>query len=136
LAVLGVGVDAVDIGRFRTILERRPRVARRLFTTGERDYAGRSNDPAQRLAVRFAAKEAALKALGGGIGSAPFNEIEVVRDEHGAPGLELHGDAARLATAKGVERWHLSLTHTADLAVASAVAEGADPGVVRGGAVG
>jgi holo-[acyl-carrier protein] synthase len=123
LAVLGVGIDAVDVGRFRTILLRRPRIVRRLFTTEERDYAGRSNDPAQRLAVRFAAKEAALKALGGGIGSAPFAEIEVVRDEHGAPALALHGDAARLATARGVERWHLSLTHTADLAVASVVAE-------------
>jgi holo-[acyl-carrier protein] synthase len=133
LAVLGVGVDAVDIGRFRTILVRRPRIVRRLFTTEEQNYAGRSNDPAQRLAVRFAAKEAALKALGGGIGSAPFAEIEVVRDEHGAPGLELHGDAARLATAKGVERWHISLTHTAGLAVASAIAEGGAAG--GGGAV-
>jgi holo-[acyl-carrier protein] synthase len=124
LAVLGVGVDAVDIGRFRKTLARRPRIVDRLFTNGERDYAGRSHDPAQRLAVRFAAKEAALKALGGGIGSAPFAQIEVVRDEHGAPSLFLHGDAARLATSRGVERWHLSLTHTDGLAVASAVAEG------------
>jgi holo-[acyl-carrier protein] synthase len=127
LAVLGVGVDAVDIDRFRRILARRPTVVRRLFTIAEQDYAGRARDPAERLAARFAAKEAALKALGGGIGSAPFSEIEVVRDDQGAPGLALHGDAARLASDRGVERWHLSITHTADLAVASAVAEGRLP---------
>jgi holo-[acyl-carrier protein] synthase len=100
-------------------------VARRLFTAAEQDYAQKSSDPAQRLAARFAAKEAALKALGCGIGSAAFAEIEVVRNGDGAPELALHGEAARLASLHGVTRWHLSLTHTSDLAVASAVAEGA-----------
>jgi holo-[acyl-carrier protein] synthase len=124
LAVLGVGVDAVDVGRFRQVLSRRPQIVRRLFTAEEQAYAERAKDPAPRLAVRFAAKEAALKALGGGIGSAPFSDIEVVRDKDGAPSFALHRDAAALASKKGVERWHLSLTHTAHVAVASAVAEG------------
>ncbi len=123
-AVVGIGVDAVDIERFRRVLSRRPNISLRLFTDAEQAYARRSSDPAPRLAVRFAAKEAALKALGEGIGAAPFVDIEVIRSTEGAPQLALHRDAARLAREKGVERWHLSLTHTADLAVASAVAEG------------
>jgi len=122
--VVGIGVDVVDIDRFRKVLTRRPNISQRLFTEVEQAYARRSGDPAARLAVRFAAKEAALKALGEGIGAAPFRDIEVVRSAHGAPLLALHGDAARLAREKGVERWHLSLTHTANVAVASAVAEG------------
>jgi holo-[acyl-carrier protein] synthase len=122
--VVGIGVDAVDIERFRRVLTRRPKVAQRLFTDAEQAYAHRSSDPAARLAARFAAKEAALKALGEGIGAAPFSDIEVIRSTQGAPQLALHRDAARLAIEKGVERWHLSLTHTAAVAVASAVAEG------------
>jgi holo-[acyl-carrier protein] synthase len=124
LAVLGIGVDAVDIERFRRVLSRRPRIAKRLFSADEQEYSERAADPARRFAVRFAAKEATLKALGAGIGAAPFSDIEVVRGKDGAPGLSLHREAALLASRMGVERWHLSLTHTSDLAVASAVAEG------------
>ena len=126
MSVLGIGVDAVDIERFRGVLSRRPHIAERLFSAGEQEYARRSGDPARRLAVRFAAKEAALKALGVGIGAAPFRDIEVVRSRDGAPGISLHGGAALLADKRGVQRWHLSLTHTSDLAVASAVAEGGE----------
>ncbi len=105
-------------------MTRRPNISQRLFTEAELAYAQRAEDPAARLAVRFAAKEAALKALGEGIGAAPFSDIEVVRSAHGVPRLVLHGDASRLAREKDVERWHLSLTHTGNVAVASAVAEG------------
>ena len=66
--VVGIGTDLVDIDRFRMVLRRRPSVADRLFTTGERTYAERAADPAARLAARFAAKEATLKALGYGLG--------------------------------------------------------------------
>jgi holo-[acyl-carrier protein] synthase len=127
VSVLGTGVDAVDVDRFRTILERRPTIKRRLFTASEREYAERSGDPAIRFAARFAAKEAALKALGVGIGAARFCDIEVTRNTDGAPAFALHGDAALLAQKKGVEHWHLSLTHTHTVAVASAIAEGPDP---------
>jgi holo-[acyl-carrier protein] synthase len=124
LAVLGIGVDAVDVDRFRAVLARRPTIVGRLFTPAEIDYANRSADPTARLAVRFAAKEAALKALGVGIGAMAFVDIEVARNSDGAPSLVLHGDAARLAAGKGVSTWHLSMTHTATVAVANAVAEG------------
>jgi len=123
--VCGVGVDAVDVDRFRRVIERRPALLERLFTEAERDYAGRARDPGPRLAVRFAAKEAVLKALGVGIGAAPFRDVEVQRDEDGRPALQLWGEAASLAARRGVHRWHVSLSHTDALAVASVVAEGA-----------
>jgi holo-[acyl-carrier protein] synthase len=124
--VRGVGVDAVDVARFRMILARRPRLAERLFTEAERSYAQSGRDPGPRLAARFAAKEAVLKALGVGIGATGFREVEVVRGDDGAPHLSLVGRAAALASARGIRWWHLSLTHTDLVAVASVVAEG-DP---------
>jgi holo-[acyl-carrier protein] synthase len=122
--VRGIGIDAVDVDRFRTVLARRPGLAGRLFTDAERSYALSGKDPGPRLAVRFAAKEAVLKALGVGIGAAAFRDVEVVRGDDGAPRLSLGGRAAALATARGIRWWHISLTHTDQVAVASVVAEG------------
>ena len=119
---MGVGIDAVDLERFRTVLGRRPRLALRLFTAGERDYAALAPDPVPRLATRFAAKEAVMKALGVGLWSFRLTDVEVVRDGLDAPTLVLHGGAADLATLRGVARWHLSLTHTDTVALAVAVA--------------
>ena len=130
--VVGVGVDAVDVDRFRRVLERRPGIARRLFTEDERADAGRSTDVAQRLAARFAAKEATMKALGHGIGAFALRDVEVVRSAApgsaaGAPSLRLAAGAADLARDRRVARWHLSMTHTAHVAVAMVVAERARP---------
>jgi holo-[acyl-carrier protein] synthase len=122
--VRGIGVDAVDVVRFRRVLARRPGLARRLFTEAERSYAAAGKDPGSRLAVRFAAKEAVLKALGVGLGATDFRDVEVVRADNGAPHLALGGRAAALAARRGVRVWHLSLTHTDLVAVASVVAEG------------
>jgi holo-[acyl-carrier protein] synthase len=122
--VCGIGVDAVDVVRFRQVLERRPGIVDRLFTEAERAYAARSADPGPRLAARFAAKEAVLKALGVGVGEAGFRDVEVVRADSGAPGLVLTGRAAALSVGRGISRWHVSLTHTDAVAVASVVAEG------------
>jgi holo-[acyl-carrier protein] synthase len=122
--VRGIGVDAVDVARFRQVLERRPGLLQRVFTETEQAYAQGCADPAPRLAVRFAAKEAVLKALGVGIGAAGFRDVEVVRGEGGQPRLALSGRAATLSVGRGVGRWHLSMTHTDTVAVASVVAEG------------
>lgn len=126
-AVVGIGTDLVDIDRFRTVLRRRPSVADRLFTAGERTYAQRAVDPAARLAARFAAKEAALKALGYGLGGMRMAEIEVVRDDDGRPELVLHGDAGTRAATHGVGRWLVSLSHTDHLAQATVLALRARP---------
>lgn len=124
--IVGIGVDDVDVGRFRRSLERTPTLAVRLFTEGERAYADRAGPAtaAQRLAARFAAKEAVLKALGAGLGACGFHDIEVVRDDgSGAPALALHGRAAVLAAGRGAATLHLSLTHTEVRATAFVVAE-------------
>ena len=124
MSVCGIGVDAVDVVRFRQVLARRPGIVDRLFTDTERAYAARTRDPGPRLAVRFAAKEAVLKALGVGVGAAGFRDVEVTRADNGEPGLSLTGRAAALSTGRGIDRWHLSLTHTDTVAVATVVAEG------------
>ncbi len=129
--VSGIGIDAVDLERFRALLGRRPNLAGRLFTDAERTYAGAAADPVPRLATRFAAKEAVLKALGVGLGAFRFHEVEVVREGLDAPFLVLRGSAAIRAGRAGVSGWHLSLTHTDLVAVAVVVAVGrlgrADP---------
>ena len=121
-AVVGIGTDLVDIDRFRTVLRRRPSVADRLFTAGERTYAERATDPAARLAARFAAKEATLKALGYGLGGMRMADIEIIRADDGRPELVLHGDARSTAAGHGVGRWLVSLSHTDHLAQATVVA--------------
>jgi len=123
--VVGVGIDAVDLDRLRTVLGRRPRLASRLWTEGELAYAALAPDPLPRLATRFAAKEAVMKALGVGLWSFRLTDVEVVRDGLAAPTVRLHGAAADLAVARGVRRWHLSLTHTDTVALAVVVAEAA-----------
>jgi holo-[acyl-carrier protein] synthase len=122
--VVGVGVDAVDLDRFRRVLGRRSSMADRLFTEGERAYAAAATDPVPRLATRFAAKEATMKALGVGLGAFPFTDVEVVRLGLDAPTLVLHGVALERSDRTGVVRWHLSLTHTDQVAMAVVIAEG------------
>lgn len=123
MAVVGVGVDAVDVPRLRKVIGRTPGVERRMFTEGERAYGARSRDPAKRLAARFAAKEAVMKALGVGLGAFKLTDVEVVKRRSGAPEVSLSGTAARLAGEAGVQRWHLSLTHSDTVAVAVVIAE-------------
>lgn len=121
--MIGVGVDLVEIPRFREVIARTPSIVDRLFTEAEQAYAARHRDPAPRLAVRFAAKEATMKALGVGLGSMALRDIEVRRDEAtGRPSLHLYEGAAALATERGVARWELSLSHTDGLAQATAIA--------------
>ncbi len=126
--IVGVGVDAVDVGRFRRVLDRRPSFATRCFTEGERSDASGSADEAQSLAARFAAKEAVMKALGTGIGAFALTDVEVCRTAgagatRNAPFLVLRGGAAEIAGAVGARSFHLSLTHTDGVAIAFVVAE-------------
>lgn len=122
--MIGIGTDLVDVERFRAALDRTPTIVDRLFTTGEQAYASARRDPAEHLAVRFAAKEATLKAMGLGLGGVPFREIEVVRASSGEPSLRLHAMASAAARERGVARWLLTLTHTHRTAHAIAVAIG------------
>jgi holo-[acyl-carrier protein] synthase len=122
LMIRGIGVDAVDIQRFRRSLERTPSMRQRLFTADELTYVGAKVDPVPSLAARFAAREAAMKALGVGLGAFGFHDVWVRRAESGEPTLVVTGTALQLAQAAGVQHWHLSITHTDALAIAYVVA--------------
>jgi holo-[acyl-carrier protein] synthase len=114
--VTGVGIDLLEIDRLERALERHPRLAERVFTAAEREYAAARVRPGRHLAARFAAKEAVVKALGlsGGFG---LREIEVVAGE--PPTVRLSGRAAEAAGERTVA---ISLTHSRDNAAAVAVA--------------
>ncbi|MGI8413932.1 MAG: holo-ACP synthase [Solirubrobacteraceae bacterium] len=114
----GVGVDQLEIDRLERALERRPRLAERLFTASERAYAASRARPGQHLAARFCAKEAVAKALRLEVWS--FRDVEVLSDG-GAPEVRLHGSAAARARQLGVHVT-VSLTHTRRDAAAVALA--------------
>ncbi len=120
--MIGLGTDVVDLDRFRRALERTPRLVARVFTEGERNYALRQRDPTQRLAARFAVKEATMKALGVGLGAFRFHDVEVIRARSGEPSLRLEGAAAALAAKRGVREWKVSITHSDLIALAVVVA--------------
>jgi holo-[acyl-carrier protein] synthase len=117
--VTGVGIDVIEIERLERALERRPRLAERLFTEAELANARPRLRPGRHLAARFAAKEAAIKALGVAV---PAREIEVAGGAREAPTLRLHGRAAALAADRGLEL-QVSLTHSQEMAAAVVVAE-------------
>jgi len=120
--VIGIGVDLCEVDRMRAALARTPTLRTRVFTDDEQHYCERRADPSERFAVRFAAKEAVLKAMGVGVGACAWREIEVVRSEGGVPSLRLLGGARSLADELGIHRWLLTLTHTHRVAEAVAVA--------------
>ncbi len=126
MAVIGLGIDVVDIVRAEALMaERRKRVLDRLLTEGERGYVMGMPHPPRHLAVRLAAKEAVYKALqvlpgARGVG---WREIEVTRADHGRPVVALHGLARRLVEERIGARIHVSLTHSDLSAVAVAILE-------------
>jgi holo-[acyl-carrier protein] synthase len=124
--ILGIGVDAVDIARVERMFgDLGERMRQRLFSAGEIAYMATKAAPAQHMAVRLAAKEAAYKALSGndlarGIG---WREVEVVTRADGAPELKLHGRAADRFAELGATSVHVSLTHSEATAVAVVIIE-------------
>ena len=112
-----IGIDLLEIDRLERALERRPRLAERLFTEGERAYAAGKARPGQHLAARFCAKEAVAKALG--LERWAFTDVEVVATA-AAPDVRLSGPAAARAEELG-KRVAVSLTHTDTTAAATAI---------------
>ncbi|UCF66793.1 MAG: holo-ACP synthase [Acidobacteriota bacterium] len=123
--ILGVGLDVAEIDRIRQVIQRHgDRFLTRVLTEREREYCAQHRDPAPSVAARFAAKEALLKALGTGLSDGiSWQDVEVVRQRGQAPKLELYRRAADLATARGLSRAHLSLSHDRGVAAAVVVLE-------------
>lgn len=123
--IVSIGIDIIEVRRIREVLMRTPRFTERVFTSAERGYCdSRGAVAAQHYAARFAAKEAALKALQtgwrGGIG---WQDVEISARESGAPFLILHGVVQRLFEESGATKAHLSLSHTSEHAIAQVVLE-------------
>ena len=118
MTLIGIGIDAVDVERFRNTLQRTPSMRTRLFTPDELGYLNDRLDPIPGLAARFAAREAAMKALDQRLGAWGFHDISVARDGLGPPRLVVIGRAAEVAAQFGVRGWKVSLTHTDTVAMA------------------
>ena len=123
--IVGSGIDVVEIGRIQKSIDRYgQRFLGRVYTAAEQAYCLRKRKSAESFAARFAAKEAGAKALGTGIRyGVNWLEIEVAREPGGRPILQFHGRAAEIAARLGARRAALSITHTAELAMASVVLE-------------
>ena len=121
-SIIGLGLDATDIGRIRATIDRYgTRFLTRIFTEGEVAYCMRRREPAIHFAGRFAAKEAAMKALGTGHSQGVlWRDVEVVR-RGGPPQLQLHGGAARRFASMGGRSSLLTITHSDALALAQAL---------------
>lgn len=122
--IFGVGCDIIEIERVRKTLGRTPAVLQRIFTEKERAYCENKIDPFPSLAVRFAAKEAVFKALGGKISLFSWRDISVINEQGGQPQIELSGAAWELASRLGISQVQISLSHSDGMALAFAVAIG------------
>src|SRR5262245_25103550 len=133
--VKGVGVDLAQIPRLRRVVARwDERFLRRVFTDEEIAYCRRRRDPIPHFAARFAAKEAALKALGTGLSmGVSWRELEVRRERGQAPTMALSGRSAAIAQSRGASRVLVSLTHDGDYAFAQVMLVGEGPVPGRGG---
>lgn len=125
--ILGTGIDLTSLPRIKTLLEKHEeRFLARILTAEERNAL--PQEPASRLAYtagRWAAKEAAVKALGTGFSAGiGFHDVEIVPLANGRPELRLHGKARKAADALGVRRTHISLSHERDMACAMVILEG------------
>jgi len=131
MPIIGHGIDLVETGRIRRLVdEHGSRFLDRVFTTDEQAYCARNPKRyVERLAVRFAAKEAVLKVLGTGKrGNIAWTDIEVTKLGTGQPRINLSGDCARLARELRIASWHISLSHIETHAMASAIGLRADNG--------
>src|SRR5438552_18103904 len=126
--IVGTGIDVIEVARIEQALTRAStgtRFRARVFTDGEVRYCEARGRPRyQSYAARFAAKEAAMKAMGTGWNrNVGWREIEVVRERGKAPQIALSGKAAEFAKRKGFNRFHLTITHTRQQAMAWVIAE-------------
>jgi holo-[acyl-carrier protein] synthase len=124
--IVGTGVDITEVVRIRAATDRfGERFLKRVFTPDEVDYCVSKVNAAERLAARFAAKEAAMKAIGTGLRhGVTWQDVEVVRLPGQRPQLRFSGKAAEFAARLGCKRTHLSLSHTAEQAIAHVILEG------------
>ena len=123
--IVGTGVDITEVPRIAAAIERfGDRFLKRIFTDNEIRYCESKQNKVERYAARFAAKEAALKAIGTGWRrGVSWTEVEVTREPSGRPTMTFHGVAGEFAAKLGVKRAHVSLSHTVEHAIAQVILE-------------
>ena len=123
--IISTGIDIVEVYRIAETMTRTPRFSERVFTPKEREYCdAKGAAAAQSYAGRFAAKEAFLKAIKTGWrGKIAWHDIEILNDAEGVPSLHIKGEASKILAERGAEFVHLSISHTAEHAVASVILE-------------
>lgn len=123
--IVGIGIDHVEMAKFKAdVAADESGFLGRVFTESEVAYARSTDDYLERLAGRFAAKEAALKALGTGwTGDVDWKQIEITNDPSGQPRISLRGRAAELAAAAGAKHFFVSISHSHHLATAEVIFE-------------
>lgn len=123
--IVSIGIDIVEVYRIAETMTRTPRFATRVFTEAERAHCdAKGAAAAQSYAGRFAAKEAFLKALQTGWrGKITWQDIEILSDDQGVPSLHISGEASKLFADSGATRMHVSISHTAEHAIAQVIFE-------------
>ena len=122
--IFGIGTDIIEIARVEDKLSRTRGLKEKVFTAGEIEYSQAKAKSGQHFAARFAAKEAFLKAMGTGWRSGyRFSDVEIVNDQLGKPEVLVHGKVREFCEANGIRRWHVTLSHSRELAKAVVVLE-------------
>ena len=124
MEIIAHGIDLVDCPRIEQMIQRHgKRFVKRVFTAGEQAYAEKNKNEVEKLAGRFAAKEAVLKLVGTGWrGKIAWTDIEIINNAAGQPEVTLSGEVEKIADNLGIKHISVSITHTANFAIASAVA--------------
>ncbi len=125
MAIIGTGVDIVETSRIADLMGNHPeRFLERCFTSNEQQDSQSTKRQLEHLSARFAAKEAALKALGTGWSQGiGWTDIEVLKENSGKPVLNITGRAKEIADEMGITKWHLSMSHITTHAIATVIAE-------------
>ena len=124
MEIVAHGIDLVDCPRIEQMIQRHgERFIKRVFTAAEQAYARKNKNEVEKLAGRFAAKEAVLKLVGTGwVGKIAWTDIEIINNAAGQPEVTLGGEVEKIAKKLGIKQISVSITHTANFAIASAVA--------------
>ncbi len=124
MGIIAHGIDLVDCPRIEAMIERHgERFIQRVFTAAEQAYAEANKNEIEKLAGRFAAKEAVLKLMGTGWrGKIAWTDVEIINNSSGQPEVTLGGEVEKIAGKLGIKHISVSITHTANFAIASAVA--------------
>lgn len=122
--IVGIGIDIVNMARIKRMIERwGRRFIERIFTKKEEEYAFSKRYPYIHLSGRFAVKEALFKALGGGLISGRWKEVEIINDKSGSPRIRFYGNRKRLIIERGITSAHVSISHDYSYSIGQVILE-------------